>query len=69
MKKRNEAGNTNLLRPYTVKELTKFYGVSWHTINNWIKRFEGEIGPRVGNFYTVAQVTIIFDKLGWPPEL
>jgi transposase len=68
MKKRNEAGNTNLPRPYTIKELTQVYCVSRHTMANWLKKFENEIGPRVGDSYTVAQVTIIFDKLGWPPE-
>lgn len=68
MKNANDGGNANLLRPYTIKELTQLYCVTRHTMSNWLKRFEPEIGVRIGNVYTVAQITIIFDKLGWPPE-
>jgi len=32
----------------------------------WLRPFKEEIGPRAGNFYTIAQVKIIFKKLDLP---
>jgi len=57
------------LKPYTVLDLAKIYGVSDRTMKKWIKPFECQIGQKIGYFYTVAQVKTIFEKLGLPGDL
>ena len=60
--------NSIQIKPYTVLELARLYGVSDRTIKKWIKPFEQEIGKKIGYFYTIAQVKIIFEKLGLPGD-
>lgn len=55
-----------VIRPYSLAELAEIYGVSTHTMRNWIKRHNNSIGERVGRFYTTLQVKTIFEKLGLP---
>jgi hypothetical protein len=57
------------LRPYTVLDLAKMYEVSDKTMKKWIKPFENEVGEKNGYFYSIAQVKMIFEKLGAPGEL
>jgi len=57
------------LKPYSSKELAAIYGVAKQTFNRWIRPFEPEIGNKLGRFYTVAQVKIIFSRLGLPGPL
>lgn len=57
------------IRPYSLTELAEIYGVSAHTMKNWIKRHEQSIGERVGRFYTTLQVKTIFEKLGFPDSM
>lgn len=54
------------IRHYSTKELSKLYGVCDKTLLKWMKPFADDIGPKQGRFYTVAQVKVIFDKLGEP---
>lgn len=58
--------NTIQLKPYTVLELARLYSVSDRTMKKWLKPFEPEVGNKIGYFYTIAQVKIIFEKLGMP---
>lgn len=60
--------NTIRLKPYTVLELAKLYSVSDRTMKKWIKPFEEEVEKKIGYFYTIAQVKIIFEKLGMPGD-
>jgi transposase len=53
-----------VIKPYSLSELAEIYGVSTHTMKNWIRRHENSIGERVGRFYTTLQVKTIFQKLG-----
>ncbi|NLR58817.1 hypothetical protein HGH93_11940 [Chitinophaga polysaccharea] len=52
---------------HTLKELADQYGVSRRIIRTWLSPFEAEIGPRLGYYYTVAQMLIIYEKIGPPP--
>lgn len=47
-------------------ELSRIYGVDFRTFKKWIVPFQDKIGLRIGRFYTVLQVKIIFDSLGTP---
>ena len=47
-------------------ELALEYGVCVRTLNRWLKPFADEIGEKNGNYYTTAQVRIIFEKIGEP---
>ncbi len=54
------------VKPYTLSELAERYGVCTRTIHKWIEPFESELGEKIGRFYTVRQVEIIFENLGYP---
>jgi len=58
-----------VIKPYSVKELAILYQVTPHTIRNWIKEFENELGPKVGYYYKIPQIKIIFEKLDFPGNL
>jgi uncharacterized protein YjcR len=57
------------IKPYSLTELAEIYGVSNHTMKNWIKRHQNSVGDKVGRLYTALQVKTIFEKLGLPDEL
>lgn len=63
------SSNKIKLKPCTVLELARMYGVSDKTMRKWIKPFDAEVGKKIGYFYTIAQVRIIFEKLGMPGEM
>ena len=54
------------VRPYSLGELCRIYGVSQKTMLRWLKPFEKEIGIRRGRYYNVNQVETIIIKLGLP---
>lgn len=58
-----------LVKPYSLRELAKFYGVCRDTMRKWINEFKDEVGKRNGRFYTIAQVKIIFENLGIPHKM
>jgi hypothetical protein len=58
-----------LVRPYTLTELAElYYPVTPKVVRRWLRPFEDAIGKREGQYYTVKQVLVIFEKLGWPAE-
>lgn len=58
--------NTVPIKPYTHKQLAALYGVSWPTLVKWMLPYHGQIGTKVGHFYTIKQVEIIFTLVGRP---
>jgi hypothetical protein len=58
-----------IIKPYTHRELSAFYGVCEKTLYNWLSPFHDEIGEKRGHKYTVIQVEIILAKLGIPHRL
>lgn len=54
------------LKPYSLKELCGMYNVSKNTFKKWLCDFPEELGKRNGYYYSVIQVTLIFEKLGVP---
>ncbi|MCK6639655.1 MAG: helix-turn-helix domain-containing protein [Bacteroidia bacterium] len=57
------------LKPYSITELARIYGVDPRTLKKWIVPFEKEIGTKQGRFYQIPQVKIIFDKLSLPTDI
>ncbi len=55
------------IKPYTPGDLSLLYGVSRKVILQWLLPFRKKIGDRIGRFYTVAQIEIIFECIGKPP--
>ncbi|HXA02511.1 MAG TPA: hypothetical protein VNW99_11020 [Cytophagaceae bacterium] len=53
-------------QPHNLKTLAAQYGICSRTLAKWIKPFEKEIGKREGYYFTIAQIKIIFDKIGEP---
>ncbi len=54
------------LRPYTKKELAALYKVSARCFFTMLDDFQKEIGKKKGWYYSVKQVKVIFEKLGYP---
>ena len=54
------------VKPYTLTELSKIYGVCGRTLKKWISVFKEEVGEKKGRFYTIPQVKIIFQNLCFP---
>ena len=62
-------GTINLIeeiRPSSIKDLAGVYGCCDKTMKKWITPFNLEVGEKNGRYYSVAQVKIIFEKLGLP---
>ena len=57
------------IRHYSARQLAYFYLISKPTFNRWIEPYIEQIGKRNGNFYTSAQVEMIFQIIGIPPLL
>lgn len=57
------------IRAYTHKQLAALYGISWPTLAKWMEPYRGQIGKKVGHFYTIKQVEIIFQLVGRPDPL
>ena len=57
------------LKPYSMTELARIYGVDPRTLKKWLVPFENEIGIKQGRFYQIPQVKLIFDKLSLPTNL
>lgn len=54
------------VKPYTLTELSKIYGVCNRTLKKWINEFKAEVGEKKGRFYTIPQVKVIFQNLCFP---
>jgi hypothetical protein len=61
--------NTIDVKPYSLTELARIYGVTNRTMKNWIVKHDESIGEKVGRLYTTLQVKIIFEKLGLPGKI
>ena len=58
-----------MVRPYLIKELSNIYGISHPTFKKWMKSIEHDIGTKVGLYYSVRQVEIIFMSFGIPYKI
>jgi hypothetical protein len=54
------------IKPYTTKQLALLYGVSANTMRTWIRKHKNAVGEKNGHFYSIWQIEIIFDKIGYP---
>lgn len=61
--------NTIDVKPYSLTELARIYGVTNRTMKNWIVKHDESIGEKVGRLYTTLQVKIIFERLGLPGKI
>lgn len=54
------------IKPYTLKELAILYGVDSRTFKTWLVPFNKQLGEKIGRYYMIAQVKVIFEKLDLP---
>ncbi len=54
------------VKPYTLTQLCHFYDVTPKTFKKWLLPFREEMGHNRRTLFTIAQVEIIFIKLGRP---
>ena len=57
------------LKCYSNIQLATLYEVSPKTFRTWLKPFKSIIGKRIGIYYNINQVSIIFEKLGRPGRI
>lgn len=68
----NASGNEKKMieiKPCNIKELALIYGVDRRTMSGWLKAHEAAIGEKLGRYYSVLQVKIIFQRLGIPSQI
>jgi hypothetical protein len=64
---KNPNGKTEVrVVPCKLMDIAHFYNMSFGTMRRKIKMMEKEIGKRSGQFFTIAQVTVILQELGIP---
>ncbi len=56
------------LQPYTTDELAFLYGITAKTFLRWLVPFGEVIGKKIGWYFNIRQVEIIFEKLGRPEK-
>ncbi|MBI4945305.1 MAG: hypothetical protein HY840_02755 [Bacteroidetes bacterium] len=56
------------LKPYSVTDLAKIYGVCNRTFKKWVKDIK-EVGPKKGRYYSIPQVKIIFENMKVPTQI
>lgn len=66
MKPTNQTNEKARIRPCSHKELAVMYQMDKRTISRWLKPHQDIIGNRIGRYYTVRQVALIFEILGYP---
>ncbi len=54
------------VKPYTLAQLCQLYHVCDKTMRKWLDPFREELGHNGRTMFTIAQVKIIFIKLGVP---
>jgi len=54
------------LKPYTILELSKIYGISYNTMKRWLKRIKTKIGKKAGYYFSVKQIKTIINEFGLP---
>ena len=65
----NDKKHLIAVKPYTIKELSLLYGVDRLTFRKWLNKFKEELGERIGIYYSIPQVKIIFKHLDFPSML
>jgi hypothetical protein len=55
-----------IVKPYMIGELARYYQVSEKTFRNWLKAFSDRLGKRIGRYYNIKQVELMFQELGTP---
>jgi transposase-like protein len=59
---------TIALKPYSVTELAKIYGVCNRTFKKWVDDIP-EVGQRTGRYYSIPQVKLIFENMKIPTNI
>lgn len=55
-----------IIKPCTIKDLTKLYDLSYKVLKNHINAHETQIGKRIGRVYMTSQVINIIKTFGPP---
>lgn len=66
MKNPNPDAKKPAIRPCSCKELAHMYEMDRKTISRWLKPHQSRIGKRIGWYYNIRQMEIIFEVLGMP---
>lgn len=57
------------IKPYTKKELALLYELSPRAFYTLFRPHEKEVGTKLGRYYSILQVELIFSRLGLPSSL
>jgi hypothetical protein len=61
--------NKIVVKPKSVAELAKMYEMTPRTLKKWLVPHEGIIGEKIGRYFSVNQVAVIFKCLGMPNKV
>ena len=61
-----DPGNLSLIKACTIGELAALYKISTKTMKTWLKPHAEAIGEKKSRYFTTLQISIIFEKIGWP---
>jgi hypothetical protein len=64
----DEQGNLNI-KPYRLKDLVAIYDVNENTFKNWMAHYPGELGKKLGKYYSICQVEFMIEKFGLPKKI
>jgi N-acetyl-beta-hexosaminidase len=56
------------IKHYSIAELADLYNLERRVFKKWLEPHLPVIGERIGHFYNIKQVKIIFDVLGLPGD-
>ena len=56
----------NIIKPYMLSELAKFYGIDYKTLEFWLEPYVAVIGKKRGRYFTPLQVKTIVEIIGMP---
>ena len=56
------------LQAYTTEELAYLYNITDKTFLKWLEPFKEPIGKKIGWYFNIRQVEVIFEKIGWPEK-
>lgn len=58
-----------MVQAYMPGELCRIYNISHPTFLKWVSSIESEVGIRIGQYYNIRQVEIIFKNFGVPYKI
>lgn len=64
-----DADGNLIIKPYHLKDLAVIFDVNSQTLRRWMSKYETELGPKIGKYYSIPQVECLIRYIGLPQKL